>query len=293
MTTDYETAQFDDLTTRADANAFDNSPEPFFLRFMVLVLLTLACYGLQVLLEKARLVSEEAREFASRQEQLRAAGKLAAEIAHQIKNPLGIINNAAFAIHRAVSAGKPTPLQQLEIIREEVTRSDRIVTELMGYAQLAEGVVERLNVVEELNRAIGKVFPPGAYRGIQVSTDYADDLPALLMQRRHFSEILVNLLQNAREVLAEGGHIDVCADARDHFVRITISDDGPGIPPEKVERIFEPYFTTKPQGTGLGLAIVRHNAEIYSGTVRVESELGHGARFILELPTRTFMRLRK
>ena len=163
----------------------------------------------------------------------------------------------------------------------------------MGYAQLAEGTVERLNVVEELNRAIGQVFPPGAYRGIQVRTDYAENLPPLLMQRRHFSEIVVNLLQNAREVLVQGGHIDVSAEAQDHFVRITVADDGPGVPPEKVAKIFEPYFTTKPKGTGLGLAIVRHNAEIYSGTVRVESELGHGARFILELPTRTFMRLRK
>jgi signal transduction histidine kinase len=285
-------AQLDEVIRRSDVSS-EGPAEPFVLRFMVLLLLTLACYALQVLLEKARLATEEAREFTSRQEQLRAAGRLAAEIAHQIKNPLSIINNAAFAIHRAVSAGKPAPLQHLEIIREEVGRSDRIVTELMGYAQLAEGTVERLNVVEELNRAIGKVFPPGAYRGIQIGTDYADDLPPLLMQRKHFSEIVANLLQNAREALAGGGHIDVRADARDHFVRIAISDDGPGIPPEKVEKIFQPYFTTKPQGTGLGLAIVRHNVDIYGGTVRVESVLGHGASFILELPTRTFMRLRK
>jgi signal transduction histidine kinase len=163
----------------------------------------------------------------------------------------------------------------------------------MGYAQLAEGTVERLNVVEELNRAVSTVFPPGVYRGIQVRTDYAGDLPPLLMQRKHFSEIAVNLLQNAREAIGGSGEVNICAEARDHFVRIVISDTGPGVPPEKVEKIFEPYFTTKTKGTGLGLSIVRHNAEIYSGTVRVESELGQGSQFILELPTRTFMRLRK
>jgi signal transduction histidine kinase len=246
-----------------------------------------------VLFEKARLVAEESREFVARQEQLRAAGRLAAEIAHQVKNPLGIINNAAFALQRASAAGKPIPVEQLEIIREEVARSDRIITELMGYAQLAEGTVERLNVVEELNRAINTVFPGGVYRGIQVRTDYGPDLPPLLMQRNHFSEIIVNILQNAREALGGNGEIEVCADAQDHFVRIEIGDNGPGIPPEKTQKIFEPYFSTKEKGTGLGLAIVRQNVDMYSGTVRVESELGHGARFILELPTRTFMRLRK
>jgi two-component system sensor histidine kinase HydH len=174
-----------------------------------------------------------------------------------------------------------------------VERSDRIITELMGYAQLAEGRVERLNVTQELNRALHIVFPPGAYRNIQIRTDYADNLPPLLMQQKHFSEIVVNILQNAREVLTGGGRIQICATARDEVVRIEISDDGPGIPPEKTEKIFEPYFSTKPHGTGLGLSIVRHNAEIYARHVLVESELGQGARFILEFPTRTFMKIRQ
>jgi signal transduction histidine kinase len=265
----------------------------FLLRFVLLIFLAGSCYGLQVLAENARLAIEEAREFAARQDQLRAAGRLAAEIAHQIKNPLGIINNAAFSLQRSVAASKPVPLQQLEIIREEIERADRIITELMGYAQLAEGRVERLSVTEELNRALNQVFPPGAYRSIRVRTDYAEDLPPLLMQRKHFSEIVVNILQNAREVLANGGHIEVTAEAKNETVRIVIADDGPGVPPEKTEKIFDPYFSTKPQGTGLGLAIVRHNVEIYAGRVHVESELGQGARFILEFPTRTFMKIRQ
>ena len=72
---------------------------------------------------------------------------------------------------------------------------------------------------------------------------------------------------------------------------VTIMDDGPGIPRPNLEKIFQPYFSTKEKGTGLGLAIAKHNAEIYSGSIRVESELGHGARFIIQLPTRTFMKL--
>jgi signal transduction histidine kinase len=266
----------------------------FVLRFVVLIFLAGSCYGLQVLSENARIALEEMREFTARQEQLRAAGRVAAEIAHQIKNPLSIINNAAFALQRSVAANKSVPVQQVDIIREEIERADRIITELMGYAQLAEGRVERLNVAHELNRALNQVFPPGTYRKIQVSTDYAENLPRVLMQRKHLSEIVANILKNARDILAEnGGLIEVTAEAHDEVVYIIIQDNGPGIPPEKTQKIFEPYFSTKPEGTGLGLSIVRHNVEMYGGRVQVESELGHGARFILELPTRTFMKIRQ
>ena len=293
VATNYAISQMDDEMRRALGYTGQVYAEPFVLRLTVLLFLTAACYGLQMLFEKARLAAEEAQEFSGRQEQLRTAGRLAAEIAHQIKNPLGIINNAAFAIQRALGAGKPVPTQQLGIIRDEVERADRIITELMGYAQLAEGRVEKLNVTHEINRALNHVFPPGAYRSIQVSTDYAENLPPLLMQSKHFSEIIANILQNAREVLSNGGRIRVSVEAQEDLVRIVIEDDGPGIPAEKTEKIFEPYFSTKPQGTGLGLAIVRHNADMYSGRVRVESELGQGARFILEFPTRTFMKIRQ
>jgi signal transduction histidine kinase len=73
-------------------------------------------------------------------------------------------------------------------------------------------------------------------------------------------------------------------------VTVTIADDGPGIAPGKLERIFQPYFTTKEKGTGLGLSIVKHNTEMYGGTLRVESELGKGAKFVVQFPTRTFMK---
>ena len=79
----------------------------------------------------------------------------------------------------------------------------------------------------------------------------------------------------------------------DFSVVITIRDTGPGIPPEKLEQIYEPYFTTKERGTGLGLAIVKHNTEIYGGNVLVESELGKGTTFTVRLPARALMRLRK
>ncbi|MBI5386636.1 MAG: hypothetical protein HZA90_18350 [Verrucomicrobia bacterium] len=271
----------------------DNFGETLLLRTTILVLMAACCYGVQVIFERERRTAEEGRESAARQEQLRAAGRLAAEIAHKIKNPLGIINNAAFSLQRALEQQQPPSLEQTKIIREEVDRADRIITELMGYAQLAEGHVERLNVVEELNRAIQTVFPPAARYSVQIFTEFPGHLPPLLMQRNHFSEILVNILQNSREVLVGIGQVHVRAWCEEDTVFISIRDDGPGIPPEKIERIFEPYFSTKEKGTGLGLAIARHNAEMYQGKIRARSVRGEGAEFILELPTRTFMKKRQ
>ncbi len=267
--------------------------EPFLLRLSLLLLMSICCYGVQVLMEKQRRAEEEAREFALRQEQLQATGRLAAEIAHQLKNPLGIINNAAFSLQKTVKEGK-TITQQIKIIREEVERSDRIITELMGYARLSEGQVEKLDITDELNRAIDQVFPPGAKYEVVVTTDYEPALPPILAQRGHLSEVFVNLLQNAREAMQGRGEIRISAKYGENYsIVVTITDNGPGMAPEKIAKIFEAYYTTKEKGTGLGLAIVKHNTELYNGTVEVQSQIGKGASFIVRLPAKTVFNLRK
>jgi signal transduction histidine kinase len=277
-----------------DHGVRENPTEPFLLRLFLLWLMTACCYGVQVLFEKQRRADAEAREFTATQGQLRSAGRLAAQIAHQLKNPLGIINNAAYSLQRALLTGKTPNGQQVQIIREEVERSDRILTKLMGYAQLAEGHVEKLRISEELDRAIAEVFPDGGPFQTRVTTDYAKPLPPLFMQRGHLAEIFVNLLQNARESMDNEGEIEVVArPGPDSFLTVTIADRGPGIPPENLGKVFNAYFSTKEKGTGLGLAIVKNNVEMYSGTVQVESELGKGSRFILHFPTTTFMNPRK
>ncbi|HUD49449.1 MAG TPA: ATP-binding protein [Candidatus Baltobacteraceae bacterium] len=263
-------------------------------RMIVLIAWALCCYGIQVLFEKQKLAEAEATEFAVRQERLRTAGRLAAEIAHQIKNPLGIITNAAFCLQRTVGEGEAAVDEQIQIIREEVNRADQIITELMGYAQLAEGQVERLVVTEELDNAVQEVFPPAAKYPVKIHKNYEAALPALLMQKRHLGGVLVNLLQNAREAMNGRGEIEISTKyGENDSIRILIADNGPGIAPDKIDKIFEAYFTTREKGTGLGLAIVKHNTEMYGGTVKVQSELGKGTQFALEFPARILMRLSK
>jgi signal transduction histidine kinase len=270
-------------------------------RLIVLVAWALCCYGIQVLFEKQKRAEAEATEFAVRQERLQTAGRLAAEIAHQIKNPLGIITNAAFCLQRAVRDRETAAEEQgqnideqVQIIREEIEHADQIITELMGYAQLAEGTVERLEVADEVDNAILEVFPPAAKYRVEIIKNYEPSLPALLMQKRHLSGVLVNLLQNAREAMNGTGKIEVSVRyGKNDSVIISIADNGPGIAPDKINKIFEAHFSTRAKGTGLGLAIVKHNTEIYGGAVTVQSELGKGTRFTLEFPARILMRLSK
>jgi signal transduction histidine kinase len=277
-----------DLTPQEDLG------EPFVLRLTVLFLTTACCYGAQVLLERQQLAVEEAGEFAAREAQLHSAGRLAAEFAHQIKNPLAVINSTAFSLQRALRENKPAAPEQIEIIQEEVARADKVITQIMGYAQLSEGRVEKLLLAEELDRAIGQIFPPAMPTGIKIHREYGRDFPPLFMQRGHLSEILLNLLQNARETLRETGNVFVAAvSRRDLNIEISVRDDGAGIAPEKKERIFEAYYTTKEKGSGLGLAIVKHNAELYGGTVRLDSELGKGAKFTVTFPAKALMTFSK
>jgi signal transduction histidine kinase len=286
------TTNMDEATNRVlDLAAPEEIGEPFVLRLLVLWLAALSCYGVQAFLERQRLAEAEADEFAARENQLRSAGRLAAEFAHQIKNPLAVINNAAYSLRRALRDGNGAASQQIEIIQEEVARADRVITQVMGYAQLSEGRVEKLDVVEKINRAIEQVFPAAVPSEITVRKNFAAHFPPLLMQSGHLSEILVNLLQNAREALGGRGQVRVEAVCqRDHAIEISVADDGPGIAPDKLERIFEAYYTTKEKGTGLGLAIVKHNAELYGGNVRVDSALGKGAKFTVTFPAKTLPR---
>jgi signal transduction histidine kinase len=282
---------FDIIVARSEEELETITGEPVVLRALLLVLMTACGYGLQVLIDKQRRMDAEEDEFDRRQSQLQASGRLAAEIAHQVKNPLGIINNAAFALGQATNENE-TAKRQVALIREEVNKADQIVTKLMGYAQLVEGRLAKLDVNETLEAALSQVFPKGSKFGTRIRREYGIALPPLLAQPEHISEVFVNIIQNAREVMDNDGEIRIKTSYEgDYTFRVSIEDNGPGIPLECFETVFEPYHTTKEKGTGLGLAIVKHNTELYGGTVKIESELGKYTRFNLIFPGRTALRL--
>ncbi len=264
----------------------DSPAEGLLVRTTLLLLVAACGFGVQLLLDRQRRAEAEAREFRVRDQQLRSTGRLAAEIAHQLKNPLTVISNTTFNLQRATGVDPAVLARLTGIIREEVERADRILTQVMDYARLTEGRLERLEVAPVLDAAVAEVFPPGAIFDLNLQRSCQPDLPTLMMQRDHLREMVVNLLTNARDATPAGGVIQVCARSRDPGQEeIVVSDNGPGIPRHLHQRIFESYYTTKSKGTGLGLAIVKSHAELYGGSVQVESDLGKGATFSLTFPT--------
>ena len=281
---------FDIIVARSVEELEGITVEPVMLRALLLVLMTAFCYALQVLIDKQRRMDSEEEEFDRRQSQLQASGRLAAEIAHQIKNPLGIINNTAFTLGK-LTAGDQIIQKQVELVREEVNKADQVITKLMGYAQLTEGRLDKLDINDVLDFSITQVFPEGHKFGIRIRKDYGIALPPLLAQSLHISEVFVNILQNSREAVGENGEISIITSYGGNYtLSVVIEDNGPGISLNMMDKVFEPYLTTKEKGTGLGLAIVKHNTELYGGKVEVNSELGKYTRFNLLFPGRSSIR---
>jgi len=163
----------------------------------------------------------------------------------------------------------------------------------MGYAQLVEGRLAKLDINQMLDDAIMQAFPIGSKFSTRIRREYGIALPPLLAQPQHVSEVFVNIIQNAREVLRGKGEIRIKTSYEgDYTFRVIVEDNGPGIPSEQLKSVFEPYNTTKEKGTGLGLAIVKHNTELYGGVVKIESELGKYTRFNLVFPGRTALNLK-
>lgn len=262
--------------------------ELYWLRLALLMLLGACCWGVYLLLERERRRQVLTQEFDLRAQKTAAAGRLAAEVAHQLKNPLGIINNAAFVLQEHVATAGPGPREAAAVIREEVARSDKILTQLMNYARLSEGRIEHLNLNAVLEEALAQVRPTELPSTVRVVRNLARGLPPLPGQRAEVEECLVNLLKNAVDAMPDGGTLTVTSryDGGGR-IEVCVADTGRGIDPAAHDKIFDAFYTTKPGGTGLGLAIVKNMVETYGGTISVDSTVNQGTKFRVVLPTRS------
>ena len=259
----------------------------FALRFGLLLILGFCASAVQALYDRQGLLERERKELARRDERLKGIGRLTAEVAHQLKNPLGVINNAAFTIGR--HAGEPEIVSKnADLIRQTVQRSDQILIGLMDFARLNEGRIEKVDIAKEAREVLARVAPQSAFPNLIVDVETLEPAPTVLMQRSHLVEILDNLILNAREAMEGSGRLSVFVGYDDHAnAVIHVEDDGPGVPDDCLGRVFEAFFTTKSGGAGLGLGIVRKNAELYGGRVRVSPSRVGGACFSVTLPERS------
>jgi signal transduction histidine kinase len=235
-------------------------------------------------------VKQERRlqEQLTRSEKLAVIGELAATVAHEVNNPLDGLQNCSRIIRKRVDAD-PRVNRLLDLMDSGLYRIEMIVRRLLTFAR---GGVTRLAPVrldEVVTEATLFVQPRMDRQNVEFVTEFADP-PVIAMADRHqLCQVMINLLLNALDAIAEGGRltIGVQPDPDDAaYVRLSVTDNGDGIPPEHLPRIFEPFYTTKKQGagTGLGLAVVTQLVEAHHGTVQVDSRPGQGTTFIVRLP---------
>jgi PAS domain S-box-containing protein len=228
----------------------------------------------------------KAQQDLVKQERLAALGELAAVVAHEVRNPLGVIFNSLASLRRIPQ--DPTSARLLDYLSEESERLNRLVGELLDFARPHTAKLKAQSVQELVTGALESTGRTGLVSGVRIDSDIPGDLPRVMVDSQLMRQALVNLLVNGAQAMPGGGElkVQVRAEVRgaQPMVRIDVSDSGQGIPNELTGQIFQPFFTTKATGTGLGLALVKRITDAHRAEISVHSTLGEGTTFSLWLP---------
>lgn len=228
-----------------------------------------------------------AQEDLVRKERLAAVGELSAQIAHEVRNPLGAILNSVSALRRMVGPDHGTA-QLVGVVAEESQRLERMVEDLLDFARPSPPRChpEDLElIVRSALEGAAHAVPLGALE-VEVTTE--GELPFVPVDARMIRQAVLNLVINAAQAMSGPGRLSVRlgveSEGGQRLARVDVSDTGPGVPPEVAPRLFDPFVTTKASGTGLGLAVVRRLVEAHAGRASFHSRPGQGSTFTLHLP---------
>ena len=232
-------------------------------------------------------VQERTRELTTahnrllRAERLATVGKLGAGVAHELRNPLGVISNSVYYLRTRVGEDDPKVSKHLNIISREVDAANQIITDLMNFVRVTDLNAQSEDPGALIERSIERAIIPD---DVKVEAEIAPDLPRITADGPKMEQVCLNLITNAIQAMTNGGRLIISVIRQDDDIVFRFADNGPGIPPENLESIFEPLFTTKAKGIGLGLSLVKLLVEAQHGRVSVHSELGKGACFEVSLP---------
>jgi hypothetical protein len=225
-------------------------------------------------------------------EHLATMGELAAGVAHEIRNPLAGIAGAIEIITKDFPKDH-SDREVMEDLRQEVRRIEKVLNDMLAYAKPKPPQFGRADLKDTFARTLHLARQQTGLKSVEFSVQVPPDLPAFRMDTEQLHQVLLNLVLNGVQAIEREGKITVAAKfnapggpGQADLVEISVSDTGVGIPPESLERIFRPFYTTKRGGTGLGLSLCRRIIRQHGGTLTVESKLGKGSRFIIRLPMR-------
>ncbi len=226
---------------------------------------------------------QDSFEQIKRADRLSAIGQLAAGLAHEIRNPLASIEGAIDILERNRGSAERRA-EFLSIIKKESRRLNRLLSALLDFARPRPPRVRPVHAAELFDQVLALVGHTGEREGIHFKIDAPRDLPPVEADPEQLQQVVINLLLNSIQAMPEGGTITLSAALDgDHFV-IRVADEGSGIPENQLDKIFDPFYTTKPTGTGLGLAVVHQIVEQHGGTIRAARNPDRGMTFSVFLP---------
>ena len=222
-----------------------------------------------------------------RNEKLAAIGRLAASVAHEIRNPLSSIKGLAQYLEKKMAPQKEDQLYASVIVRE-VDRLNRVVEDLLHYARPRPPVLKPCSLAELLNHALKLIESDAKNKGvtIDVQQEELSSVPLLLVDRDQITQALLNVFINALDAMEANGKLSIqtLLTKEEREIELNISDTGCGIAPEDMTKIFDPFYSNKKTGTGVGLPLAHQIIEAHGGSIRVRSRIGEGTTVIIALP---------
>ncbi len=243
---------------------------------------------LQATTEKLAQVNRELHEsfeHLKRAERLSAIGQLSASLAHEIRNPLASIEGASEVLESSTTP-EEVRTEFLGIIRKESRRLNRLLTNLLDFARPRTPELQDVDVAALIDSVTSLLAPVADKSGIVFEKRMPDHAPCVPSDPAQLKQVLLNVTMNALQAMPGGGRVEFSVDQEDAQAVIGISDHGPGIPEQDLDRIFDPFFTTKDTGTGLGLSVAQQIVTQHGGSIRAVRNPEDGMRFEIRLPVK-------
>ena len=234
--------------------------------------------------EERTLELRDAQEQLVRHEKLSVLGQMASSVGHELRNPLAVMTSALYYLRLVQPNADEKIKQYLGMIEQEVRTSEKIISDLLDFARVKSVDREAVSVSDLIFRTLERFPVP---ESVQSILDIPADLPQVYVDPRQMTQVLGNLVVNACQAMApvrSGGKLSIIGNIQNNMIIIVVKDNGAGISPENMKKIFDPLFTTKVKGIGLGLAVSQKLVDANGGSIQVESEAGVGSAFTVSLP---------
>ncbi len=218
-----------------------------------------------------------------RSERMAALGKMAAGVAHELRNPLSSIKGLALLL-RSRFQEKSNDQQTADILVQEVERLNRSISELLDYTRPQKLMKGDVHPEEVVSKAMSLIRMDAESMGVMMEIHAEENVPVIQADQDKLNQVFLNLFLNSIQAMEHGGRLDIYVASEGRNITFTVKDTGCGVHKEDLPRVFDPYFTTKPEGTGLGLALSAKIIEEHGGTISVQSDPDHGTTVTVILP---------